>query len=433
MRAHYHDPHVDPALLTCGVCGRRSKHLRAAQAHSNWHKQTRFQNKDYQCSICKRVFQYRKVYLSHMAIHYKKGESAMNTVVGDKQWGEKEPLDGTSTCHLCGKVCLSETSLKHHLIWHKSKTLLYGARHECQMCQLQFTNKRHLELHIRAHYEDENGPFKCNICGKGYIDEEYMRRHVKGHNFDHSSHKKRLEKLRKDKVKCPICSRFYPDLVRLIRHLRRTHPESKMIKEDPDAPPPSCFSCKLCAKDFLDETRLKKHEEMHLRKPNFFRCKFCGRKTISLKAHNVHIKGHLTRKHVDNPLKCPKCDEMFVLGYALHHHLRDVHGVNETWIAERADAPLEGPLKEFQCAVCMKVLASKGNFERHLDYHNSLRCNYCFDYFGGLRFLEGHLAFSCDKKRLLGDTEVHPRRIKCELCYKAFHLQVPHITSIFNC
>ncbi|XP_047031274.1 zinc finger protein 91-like [Helicoverpa zea] len=426
MREHYHDTNLDPKHLTCAICGRRSKHLRAAQAHMNFHKQTRFQTKDYQCSICERVFQHRKVYLSHMAIHYKKGDSVQNTVVGDALPSnvDKQVYDGTHTCRHCGKVCDSENSLKHHLIWHNSKTFLYGARHECSICKVKFTNKRRLEIHIRSHYEDDNGPYKCTICGKGYTDEGYFQKHVKGHNFDHQSHKKRIEKIRKDKVKCPICTRYYPDLVKLIRHLRRTHPESKMIKADPDAPPQSYFSCKLCAKVFLDERRLQSHEEAHLRKPEFFKCKFCGKKTISLRSHRMHIKSHLAQKHFETPLKCPHCDETFVKGYGLHHHLRDAHNIDENWIADRSDQPLTGPLKELQCSICMKVLASKGNYERHIDYHNSLRCNYCFDYFSSLRFLEGHLAFSCEKKKLLGDTEVYPKRVKCNICYKAFHVQV---------
>ncbi|XP_061720657.1 zinc finger protein 729-like isoform X1 [Cydia pomonella] len=425
MREHYRDTNLDPKLLTCTICNRKSKHLRAAQAHMNYHKQTRFKNKDYQCSICKRVFQYRKVYLSHMAIHYKRGES-QNTIVGDlpPTTADKGVFDGSHTCLHCGKVCDSENSLKHHMSWHKSKTLLFGARHECPICHVMFTNKKRQELHTRTHYEDDNGPFKCTICGKGYTDEDYFRRHVKGHNFDHQSHKDRIARLRKDKVKCPICVRYYPDWVKLIRHLRRTHPESKMVKEDPDAPAPRVFSCKLCAKTFRDERRLRHHEDSHLRKPEFFKCKFCGKKTISLKNHNVHIKGHLTSKQVDNPFKCPQCDETFIKGYDLHHHLRDVHKINETWIADRNEQTLNGPLKEFQCSICLKILASKGNYERHLDYHNSLRCNYCYDYFSSLRFLEGHLTFSCDKKKLVGDTEIYPRKIKCYVCYKPFHLQV---------
>ncbi|XP_075980353.1 uncharacterized protein LOC142979369 [Anticarsia gemmatalis] len=426
MRVHYTDTNLDPAHLTCSICGRKSKHLRAAQAHMTYHKQTRFKNKDYQCSICERVFQHRKVYLSHMAIHYKRGDSVQNTIVGDAMPtnADKTIFNGKHTCQHCGKVCDSENSLKHHLIWHNSKTFLYGARHECNICKVKFTNKRRLELHTRTHYEDENGPYKCNICGKGYTDEGYFKRHVKGHNFDHQSHKKRIENFRKDKVKCPICSRYYKDLVKLIRHLRRTHPESKMIKTDPDAPPQPYFSCKLCAKVFLDERRLQAHEEAHLRKPEFFKCKFCGKKTISLKNHRIHIKGHLTQKYIDTPLKCPHCEETFGRGYDLHYHVRDVHGIEETWIAERTEQRLAGPLKDLQCSICMKVLASKGNFERHLDYHNSLRCNYCFDYFSSLRFLEGHLAFSCDKKKLLGETEIYPKKIKCHICYKPFHVQV---------
>lgn len=425
MREHYQDKNLDPKILTCSICNRKSKHLRAAMAHMNYHKQTRFQNKDYQCSICKRVFQFRKVYLSHMAIHYKRGDSIQKTVVGcigDNV--ENDVNDGTHTCNICGKVCDSENSLKHHTIWHKSKTSLYGARHECRICNLQFTSKKWLDVHTRTHYEDDNGPFKCNVCGKGFTSEQYYRRHLKSHNFDHESHKKRIERLRKDKVKCPICNRYYPDVVKLIRHLRRTHPESKMIKEDPDAPPQKYYACKLCAKVFLDEKRLQHHEEAHLRKPEFFKCKFCGKKTISLKNHRVHIKSHLTTKHTDNPLKCPHCEEVFVKGYDLHHHLRDVHDINETWIAERTEQALNGPLKDLQCSVCLKILASKGNFQRHIDYHNSLRCNYCFDYFSALRFLEGHLAFACEKKQLIGNTEIYPKKVKCHICYKAFHLQV---------
>ncbi|CAK1548742.1 unnamed protein product [Leptosia nina] len=426
MREHYNDPDLDPKHLTCPICNRKSKHLRAAQMHMNYHKQTRFKTKDYECAICKRVFQYRKVYLSHMAIHFKRGESASNTVIGSAvpATADRTLFDGTYTCKTCNKVCDSESSLKCHMSWHNSKTLLFGARHECDICHLQFTNKVRLKVHTRSHFEDDNGPFKCHICAKGFIAEDYYRRHLKSHNFDHQDHKKRIEKLRKDKVKCPICTRFYPDLVRLIRHLRRTHPESKMIKEDPDAPAQMYYPCKLCAKVFLDERRLQHHEEAHLRKPEFFKCKFCGKKTISLKNHRIHIKGHLTQKYLDEPLKCQHCDETFSRGYDLHYHLRDAHDIEETWIADRNQGGLDGPLKDLQCAVCYKVLASKGNFERHIDYHNSLRCNYCHDYFSTLRFLEGHLAYSCDKKKLIGDTETHPRKVKCHICYKAFHVQV---------
>lgn len=357
-----------------------------------------------------------------MAIHYKRGEG-QDTIVGDRPLNAP-PNDGTNTCPQCGKVCDSENSLKCHIRWHTSKSSLYGSRHECTICNLQFTNKRRLELHTRTHYEDDNGPYKCTVCGKGYIDEDYYRRHVKSHNFDSTSHKKRLEKLRKDKVKCPICPRYYPDLVKLIRHLRRSHPESKMIKRDPDAPPQQYYSCKLCTKVFLDERRLQLHEEAHLRKHAFFKCKFCGLKSVSLKKHLLHVKQrHLTSKYLDDPLKCLHCDEKFVRGYEIHHHLRDIHGIDETWVADPTEEPL-GPLKDLQCSICLKVLASKGNFERHIDYHNSLRCNYCFDYFSSLKFLEGHLAFSCDKKKLIGDTETYPKKVKCHVCYKAFHLQV---------
>ncbi|KAJ2944005.1 hypothetical protein O0L34_g8329 [Tuta absoluta] len=424
MRAHYTDPNLDPQHLTCQICGRRSKHLRAAQAHMNFHKQTRFKNKDYQCSICKRIFQDRKVYLAHMAIHYKRGEG-QNTIVGDRPLtSAMKNLEGGYQCPQCGKVCDSENSLKCHIRWHSSKSALFGSRHECTICGLQFTNKRRLEIHTRDHYEDENGPYKCTICGKGYIDEDYFRRHVKGHNFDHFSHKKRIEKLRKDKVKCPICSRYYPNLIKLIRHLKRSHPESKMIKEDPDAPPPQYHSCKLCTRVFLTELKLKRHQKAHTRKHEFFKCKFCGIKSVSLRKHKLHVKQkHMTTKFFDNPLKCPYCTETYIIGYKLQHHVRDVHGIDENWIADREEEPM-GPLKEFQCSVCLKILASKGNYERHIDYHNSLRCNYCFDYFSSTKFLEGHLAFSCDKKKLIGETETYPKKVKCHVCYKAFALQV---------
>lgn len=425
MREHYRDPNLDPKFLTCTICNRKSKHLRAAQMHMKYHSQTRFNTKDYQCAICKRVYQNRKVYLSHMAIHYKRGESLQNTVIGHEPMSKTMAINGVDhQCPHCGKVCDSENSLKCHIIWHKSKSSLYGSRYECEFCQLVFTNKRRHELHVRTHYEDDNGPFKCNICNKGFLDEHYFQRHLKGHNFDNQSHKKRIEKLRINKVKCPICTRYYPDLVKLIRHLRRTHPESKMIKTDPDAPAPQIYPCKLCAKVFQTERRLQHHEESHLRKHQFFKCKFCGKKAISLKTHRLHIKSHLTAKHVDEPLKCTECDETFIKGYDLHYHLRDAHGINETWIAESGHAMPDGPLKDLQCSVCYKILASKGNFERHIDYHNLLRCNYCFHYFSTLRFLEGHLAYICEKKKLIGDTEIYPKKVKCHICYKAFHLQI---------
>ncbi|GBP89922.1 Zinc finger protein 26 [Eumeta japonica] len=410
---------VDISGFTCPICSKKMRTLLSLKRHVSWHNNVGNNiQKTYECFICK------EVYLTHMAVHYKKGDSVENTVVGDSFSKDNSNAGETHKCPHCDKICDSESSLKCHISWHKSKTSLYGSRYQCTFCGLIFTNKRRRELHLRTHYEDENGPFKCEICGKGYSDENYYRRHLKGHNFDHVSHKKRIAKLRENKVKCPICIRYYPDVIKLIRHLRRTHPESKMVKTDPDAPPEQVYPCKLCAKVFLSEKRLQHHGESHLRKHTWIKCKFCGKKSISLKAHNIHIKSHLTEKHVDNPLKCPKCDEKFVRGYALHYHLRDEHQINETWVAELDDEPLNGPLKELQCSICLKILASKGNFERHIDYHNSLRCNYCFEYFNAIRFLEGHLVFGCEKKKLIGETEVYPKKVKCHICYKAFHLQV---------
>lgn len=420
MQEHYRDPNIDPKFLTCHICNRKSKHLRAAQMHMNFHKQTRFGSKDYRCAICEKVFQHRKVYLTHMAIHYKRQDGFQNVSIGEGT----NNSEGKHQCPHCEKKCDSLASLKCHINWHNSKASLYGARYNCDFCDKIFTNKKGRDIHLRIHYEHENGPYKCHICGKGFIDENYYRRHVKGHNFDHQSHKIRIAKLRANKVKCPICPRYYPNLIKLIRHIRRTHPETKMIKEDPDAPALTLFHCKVCAKAFRTERRLATHESSHLRRHQFFKCKFCGRKSLSLRFHNVHIKAHLTKKYVDEPLQCPHCPETFVLGYALHKHLKSAHDIEESWIAEGTQADEDGELQELQCGVCMKVLASKGNFGRHIDFHNMLRCNYCFEYFSSLKFLEGHLAFSCEKKKLLGDTEVHPKRVKCHLCYKAFHVQV---------
>lgn len=414
MSQHYKDTTLDSKFLTCTICNRKSKHLRAAQMHMKFHDQTRFNTKDYECSICKRVFQQRKVYLSHMANHQKRGEALPTGLVAVTQENQ---------CPHCGKVCDSASSLKCHMTWHKSKSSLYGARYECGFCEQVFTNKKTRELHVRTHYEDDDGPYKCSVCNKGFTDEDYFRRHVKGHNFDHQSHRSRIEKLRVGKVKCPICPRYYPDMGKLLRHLRFSHPESKMVKRDPDAPPLALHHCTTCAKTFTDERRLRLHEESHTRSHHFYKCKFCGKKTVSLKNHRVHIKGHLTQKFTDEPLRCPHCTQSFVRGYDLHHHLRDEHGITETW-EESGTPAAPGPPVALQCTVCDKVLASRGNYERHLDYHNGLRCNYCFRYFSSLKFLEGHLAFACDKRRLLGDTEVHPRRVKCPTCYKPFHLQV---------
>lgn len=427
MKGHSKDPEVDVKFRTCLICTRVCKHIHALAAHMRWHNQTRFKSNDLRCSICRKVFQHRPPYLHHMTTHMKKGEVTAGKLEWPCETSNKDGgVDNENACPTCGKILPNPLSLKRHMVWHNSKSSLFGNRYTCEGCQQQFTHKKRFDIHIRQCIGDAGGPFKCPVCHKGFMTETRMKNHERRHNMWQTNHKMadKLKELRAKKVKCPACDTYYPNLHRLIGHLKLAHPDHKLVKEESKPHTNQHYACIKCAKIFTSERKLQNHAKSHTRSLKFYKCKFCGRNSPSIKCHRIHIKAHLTMKYRNSPLKCGKCDNTFTVGYDLHHHMQSAHGITETWVADRSNETDAGPLEDLQCSLCKKMLSSRLYYEKHLDYHNTFRCNYCYEYFTSKIFLQGHLIYNCHKRKLLGETDVFIKKLKCKECYKPFSLQI---------
>lgn len=412
MRQHALAAVEDPTLLNCKLCPRTTKNLRGYIAHMNWHSSA----SNFRCPICLKQFSQRGHLTTHYRTHVKKNETRLNDVFSDQQ-----PCKVTDfQCHVCNKYMPTLVSLTFHVRWHSSTAGRAAMRYECSKCNIAFTSKTRHVMHMRMH-ADSNSPYKCHICGRGCKSPAHLTSHVKSHSFAN-----RVKKIGQS-VMCPVCDQLYPNQLKLQRHLQRSHPDSKMVKKnDPGAEdlPIIRHICRICGKEFHTEHKLKMHTRRHNMKPNFYICSICDKRTLSLKVHNMHIKAHLNERFKDCPLKCNYCEERFVRRKELHVHVYKVHDILENYISKVDNKRNVTELKEYQCHVCFKVLAHESTYLRHLDYHNSMRCNYCFKYFTNKPFAQAHMMYDCDRKKMLGGNDTFDKKLKCPVCYKAFAVSV---------
>lgn len=390
MKVHYNDNNIDPALLKCSICKRQSKNMRSYIAHMSWHTF----NGRFKCHICGETFPYLKLHKNHMDFKH--------------QINVDELFDPTHfQCYLCKKYFENDLSLQYHILCHQKGDSSKEEKYECIQCNEQFTTKyRHL-IHMQSHHQI----FPVKAIPR-----------------------KKFTKITKkiSKIVCPVCDIVFVSRVRLNRHLNAMHPVKKMVKKnDPDAESVSKYVCILCTKEFPTNNRLQSHLVLHKRKPDLYKCTLCFKKSLSLKTHLYHIKGHLLKQHKEKPIKCDHCDKLFIRRQELRLHLQQTHNIVENYVTkidkndEWKPGELEmSELQEHQCHVCGKVLRNESTYHKHLVWHNTRRCNYCFTYFDKKTFLLAHVMYNCDKKKLIGNTDQFDKKLKCHICLKQFSISV---------
>ncbi|KAL7387040.1 hypothetical protein ABVT39_017405 [Epinephelus coioides] len=165
------------------------------------------------------------------------------------------------SCNICGKRCVTETSLKNHSKIHDETY-----EHPCKYCHVTFKTRVDKLKHEQIH-QDCKEPYKCPDCPKTFASSKVRRAHLAIH--------RRAPK----EYKCGVCGIEFKD----VHHLRRHSVVHTGLKP---------YKCAVCHRGFNQSSHLKSHMRLHTgERP--FKCKHCD-KSFN---HNVSLKSHVQRYH----------------------------------------------------------------------------------------------------------------------------------------
>ncbi|XP_044075056.1 uncharacterized protein LOC122886659 [Siniperca chuatsi] len=164
------------------------------------------------------------------------------------------------SCNICGKRCVTETSLKTHNKIHDETY-----EHPCKYCHVTFKTRVDKLKHEQTH-RDRKDPYKCPDCPETFATSKERSIHLANH---------RTQK----EFKCGVCGIEFKD----VHHLRRHSVVHTGLKP---------YKCSVCQRGFSQTSHLKSHMRLHTgERP--FKCQHCD-KSFN---HNVSLKSHVQRYH----------------------------------------------------------------------------------------------------------------------------------------
>ena len=214
-------------------------------------------------------------------------------------------------CELCFIDCKSRKELKEHII----KNHQIGKQKCCPHCEKTFRDIDKLKFHIDLNHP-EHGEKKhlCTVCGKGFMFMSSCRIH---------------EVNQHEKFPCHICGKQLSRKFALVDHLSSAHNFE-----------PNEHVCEICGYSTLSKQTLQKHKRIkHIRK-NFHKCPHCEKQSHELAAIHVHIDS----KHPDHDKKtvfCDHCSKSFIFAASLTKHLNNL----KTMAMERAKKEIKNAKK----------------------------------------------------------------------------------------
>ena len=223
--------------VPCELCGKMLS-LRAMRKHMKLHGEKQNRQCFGECGNpeCRKIFEYPSALRRH-----------------------QEKNQTPQTCHICGYIGKSVSSLKSHLLTHDStrsrcphcSQYTPNDRFEehkkecrerrmcvCNICGTTFNGREGLQSHIRKWHDNHKPKHKCGKCNKTFIAVMELKRHMVSHE---------------DKTSCPECGLK-------VRHLK-LHIEQVHTPDDQKP-----FQCQDCGKGFVEKRVLEHHRmNVHLK------------------------------------------------------------------------------------------------------------------------------------------------------------------------
>ncbi|KAM4701058.1 zinc finger and BTB domain-containing protein 39 [Discoglossus pictus] len=184
--------HLNPKLLTCGLCEQRHQSLCGLM----WHVLSHMSISVFSCSLCASSFLDRHLLEKHMAVHQSLDEPIIR-------------------CHLCSQGFKSELAHRQHLIQHRCGSIpsdrpgfsefplmhlppakrkapedfgvddnsLAGqtghSKYTCKVCGKSFSHTSEFNYHRRIHTGEK--PYQCKVCHKFFRGRSTIKCHLKTH------------------------------------------------------------------------------------------------------------------------------------------------------------------------------------------------------------------------------------------------------------
>ncbi|XP_035781356.1 zinc finger protein 436-like [Anopheles albimanus] len=301
-RTHYDDSYC----YECNICYRRF------QRRSNLITHLRRAVRDYECTLCKVVFDRPKDREQHMItehqsyVHAKRRKryeleqqphktccgcgARFNTVAELLEHGTAthaaHPLRQESNgyelqCEVCYRYFKHRTGLRNH------QTAVYREKRlSCNQCGAVFSCTSKLVSHEQTHAVDRG--FVCEQCGKAFKTPAALRAHGQIHQ--------------ERTLQCDICNHRVHKKSQLVQHLKRHEAELPI-------------ACALCPKRFRYQSNLVSHMRVHTGEKSYG-CRYCDRRFGYVSDRLKHERSHTG----DYPYSCEVCGKKFVRPSSLQMH-----------------------------------------------------------------------------------------------------------------
>ncbi|XP_052899143.1 zinc finger protein 90-like [Anopheles moucheti] len=244
------------------------------------------------------------------------------------------------TCDICGVTMQYRPSFQYHMRIHYHEQM---GTFKCQYCDRVFGTRARLDRHERTHTGER--PFSCHLCPKTFTHSGQLKTHVSRHNNERGH-------------KCTQCGKAFFNKAMLRQHLgshgtveQRKVTTSGVVKmRQRPCSYPGCSHVALTYQAYYLH-RLR-HEMAH-------RCEECGRRF----ARSCELRRHRRIYHSpDSPLKCELCSKSFMSSQSHREHM-DSHA----------------NVRRFECDVCDKKFVRRRNLVNHRMSHTNIRPYRCED------------------------------------------------------
>ncbi|XP_053673539.1 zinc finger protein 845-like [Anopheles nili] len=254
------------------------------------------------------------------------------------------------TCHVCGITMRYRPSFMYHMRIHYHERM---GTFRCQYCDRVFGTRPRLDRHERTHTGER--PYACHLCTKTFAHSGQLTTHISRHNNERGH-------------QCEQCGKAFFNKAMLRQH-QETHETAESRKSNTKSrqrpcPHPGCthvamtyqayymhrlrhdmaHRCEECGKRFARQCEVRRHRRIYHSAEHPFKCEACAKTFVSSQSYREHMDSHANVRRYE----CDICDKKFVRRRNLVNH-RMSHTNN----------------RPYQCGDCNTTFKYKSDYNRH--------------------------------------------------------------------